>query len=200
MKLKKSNIGIIDATLSGVSGDKYLGALIDLGAKIENLKHVAKIVADVLPGTRRIDIETSSVERGDVAAKLVTVKSKEDVSERKGSIIRASIQKAAAKLDLSNWGKSLSLSIVDTLLAAESHVHGHSIKEVTLHELGSADTLVDILGTVDLLEQLGLSETDWWSSSIAVGEGTTRFSGRDYPVPPPAVAEILRRHKYPMIL
>ncbi len=192
-------VGIIDAGLSGVSGDKYLGALIDLGGRIENLRQVAKVVSDVLPGTQKIDIEVTPVERGDVNAKLVTVKSKESVNERKGSVIEDSIRKAATKLGLSNWGKSFSTSIIQTLLQAESHVHGYSARDVRLHELGSADTLVDILGVSRLLQDLRLDEADWWSTPIAVGEGTTTFSGRQYQVPPPAVAEILRSHKYQMI-
>jgi pyridinium-3,5-bisthiocarboxylic acid mononucleotide nickel chelatase len=191
-------MGIIDASVSGVSGDKYLGALIDLGGKPGALRQVGKIVADVLPGTRKVDVRIDAVERGGVGAKLVTVDAKEDKHGRKGSIIRQAAEKGAAKLELSIWGKSFALSVIDTLLAAESRVHRHSLEELHLHELGSADTLVDILGVAYLVEQLSLGGITWWSSPIAVGEGSTRFSGREYPVPPPAVAEIIRRYKYPM--
>lgn len=198
MVLNTNLAGIIDARASGVSGDKYLGALIDLGAKPKSLNLVAQAVAQALPGTKRVDVHVETVERGGVSAKLVSVSSKEDVEERKGSVIRSSIQKAASKIGLSDWGKTFAINVVDTLLEAESHVHGHSTKSVTLHELGSADTLVDILGVAYLIEELEISSIRWWSSPIAVGKGNTRFSGREYPIPPPAVAEILRRRKYPM--
>jgi uncharacterized protein (TIGR00299 family) protein len=85
------------------------------------------------------------------------------------------------------------------LLHAESEVHGHSPKDVELEELGSADTLIDVLGVAHLSEELGLGEAAWWSTPVAVGAGTSHFSGRSYPNPPPAVAEILRAHKFPMV-
>jgi uncharacterized protein (TIGR00299 family) protein len=69
---------------------------------------------------------------------------------------------------------------------------------VELHELGSADTLVDILGVAYLADGLELSEARWWCGPIGVGMGVTEFSGRAYPNPAPAVAEILRSHKFPM--
>src|SRR5436309_15024724 len=71
------------------------------------------------------------------------------------------------------------------------------MNEVELHELGSADTLVDILSVAYLADELQLSGSRWWSSPIAVGTGVTSFSGRTYPNPAPAVAEILRAHKFP---
>jgi uncharacterized protein (TIGR00299 family) protein len=194
----KETAGIIDASLSGVSGDKYLGALLDLGGKTDQLKHVAEIISDVLPGTHKIDVQVSTVERGELSAKLVIVKSDENQKERSGSVIRTGIEKASSKLGLSQWGKMFAIGTIDTLLEAESTVHGHTGHEVILHELGSADTLVDILGTAYLIEQLKLTGINWWSNPIAAGSGTTRFSNREYPVPPPAVAEILRRYNYPM--
>jgi uncharacterized protein (TIGR00299 family) protein len=87
---------------------------------------------------------------------------------------------------------------LDTLSSAESRVHGRSTKEVELHELGSADTLVDILGVAFLADELELSGARWWCGPIGVGTGVTEFSGRTYPNPAPAVAEILRSSKFPM--
>ncbi len=191
-------IGIIDASVSGVSGDKFLGALVDLGAKLGSLRKVAKAVADNLPGTKEVDVRVRGVERGDIGAKLVTIESREEVDNRKGGVIRNSTRKCIEKLGLSDWGSRFSLSTVDTLLQAESKVHGHSSKDVELHELGSADTLVDILGIAYLVEELELSRATWWSTPIAVGGGTSHFSGRTYPNPPPAVAEILRSHRFPL--
>ncbi len=198
MKRPVSKVVTIDASTSGVSGDKYLGALVDLGARPSSLGRVARVVADNLPGTRSVKVSANRVERGDVGAQLVTIESIEMVDKRKGAVVRSSIKKCVERLGLSDWGSKFSLSTVDTLLSAESKVHGHSSKEVELHELGSADTLVDILGTARLVEELELEGARWWSTPVAVGGGTSRFSGRTYPNPPPAVAEILRNHKFPM--
>jgi uncharacterized protein (TIGR00299 family) protein len=190
---------VIDANSSGVSGDKYLGALVSIGGRVETLRKVAKVVAENTPGTASVKVDARRVERGDIGAYLVTIKSDEKEVRRKGSLILGSAEKCARKLGLSDWGYKFSLSTIETLLQAESKVHGHSPKEVELEELGSADTLIDVLGVARLSEELGLANATWWSTPVAVGGGTSHFSGRSYPNPPPAVAEILRASKFPMV-
>jgi len=189
---------IIDASSSGASGDKFLGALIDLGGSPKGLGKVAKVVEDNLPGTNHVHVETSRVERGDIGARLVSVSSEEKVSKRKAADLIASAQKCARVLGLSDWAAALVNSVLESLSLAEVRVHGHSSRDVELQELGSADTLVDILGTAYLADELELSSAGWWCGPIGVGTGVTQFSGRTYPNPAPAVAEILRSHKFPM--
>src|SRR5467141_4329003 len=189
---------IIDAGSSGASGDKFLGALIDLGGSQKRLDKVARVVEDNLPGVSHVHVKTSTVERGEIQGQLVEVRSEEKLSKRKASDLQSSAVKCAKALGLSAWGTSFVKSVLDTLSSAESRVHGHSAKEVELHELGSADTLVDILGVAYLADELELSGARWWCGPIGVGAGLTEFSGRAYPNPAPAVAEILRSHEFPM--
>jgi pyridinium-3,5-bisthiocarboxylic acid mononucleotide nickel chelatase len=198
MKTHHDQVVVIDASPSGVSGDKYLGALLDLGADLESLKKVARTVADNLSPTGKVDVKVRKVERGEIGAQHVTIESEKGPGKRKGIHVLRAAEKCVAKLGLSDWGSNFSLSTIKTLLQAESRVHGHSKNKVELHELGSADTLVDVLGVAILVESLGIPGATWWSSPVAVGGGTTRFSDRTYPNPPPAVAEILRQHKFPM--
>jgi pyridinium-3,5-bisthiocarboxylic acid mononucleotide nickel chelatase len=189
---------IIDASSSGASGDKFLGALIDLGGSQKSLGRVAQVVDKNLPGAKNVRIEISRVERGDIGARLVSVTSDEKVSKRRAKDLISSARKCAEVLRLSDWGESFVMSVFESLGLAEVRVHGHSKREIELRELGSADTLVDILGVAYLAEELRLSGDIWWCSPIAVGTGATRFSGRTYPNPAPAVAEILRANKFPM--
>ena len=189
---------IIDASSSGASGDKFLGALIDLGGSPKSLDKVGRVVEDNLPGASHVHVKTSVVERGEIRGQLVEVRSEEKVSKRRASELQSSAVKCAKALGLSEWGTAFVESVLDTLSSAESRVHGHSAKEVELHELGSADTLVDTLGVAYLADELELSEASWWCGPIGVGSGVTEFSGRAYPNPAPAVAEILRSHKFPM--
>jgi pyridinium-3,5-bisthiocarboxylic acid mononucleotide nickel chelatase len=189
---------IIDASSSGASGDKFLGALIDLGGSQRNLEKVAIVVEKNLPGAKNVQVKVSRVERGDIAARLVSVTSEEKVANRKVAVLVASAQKCAKSIGLSDWGTRFVISVLESLGLAEVRVHGHSSKELELHELGSADTLVDLLGVACLVEELKLSGEKWWCSPIGVGTGVTSFSGRTYPNPAPAVAEILRAHKFPM--
>src|SRR5260370_19875773 len=189
---------IIDAGSSGASGDKFLGALIDLGGSPKSLDKVDRVVEDNLLGASHVHVKTSTVERGEIRGRLVEVRSEEEVSKRKASDLQSSAVKCAKALTLSEWGTSFVKSVLDTLSSAESQVHGHSKKEVELHELGSADTLVDILGVAYLADELELSGARWWCGRIGVGTGVTQFSGRPYPNPAPAVAESLRSHKFPL--
>src|SRR5216683_2329284 len=189
---------IIDASSSGASGDKFLGALIDLGGNPKSLEKVAEVVEKNLPGAGHIQVKTTKVERGEISAQLVEVRSEEKISKRKATDLQSSALKCAKALGLSEWGTAFVKSVLDALSSAESRVHGHSMKEVELHELGSADTLVDILGVAHLVDELELSGARWWCGPIGVGTGVTEFSGRTYPNPAPAVAEILRSHKFPM--
>jgi pyridinium-3,5-bisthiocarboxylic acid mononucleotide nickel chelatase len=198
MKPHHNRIVIIDASPSGVSGDKYLGALLDLGGKPEILRRVSRTVAENLPGAGMVKVRARKVERGEIGAQLVTIESKNERGSRKGIQVLRAAEKCVEKLGLSDWGSKFALGTVNTLLQAESRVHGHSAQDVELHELGSADTLVDVLGVACLAESLGLSDATWWSSPIAVGRGTTRFSDKTYPNPPPAVAEILRQNSFPL--
>ena len=195
--MKTGRVVIVDASSSGVSGDKFLGALIDLGGNLKTLEKIARTVEKNLPGTDSIRVKTTRVDRGDIAARLVSVVSDEKVSKRNGKIVVSVALKCAKALGFSSWAEDIVRSIFDSLLAAERRVHGHPTEALELHELGSADTLVDVLGVALLGDELGLSEAEWWCSPIAVGTGVTRFSGRSYPNPPPAVAEILRAHKFP---
>jgi len=125
MKTLDNLLTIIDANSSGVSGDKYLGALIDMGGKVESLRKVAKIVAEYLPGTANLEIEVRRVERGDVGGHLVTIKSDEKAVRRNGNVILSSTEKCGRRLGLTDWGSKFSISTIETLLRAESKVHSH---------------------------------------------------------------------------
>src|SRR2546430_7349876 len=110
---------VADGGASGVSGDKYLGALIALGASPAGLKKVASVVGDSLPGGEKVEVHFQNVERGEVEANLVRVETPERGSGRKGGLIRSTIEKTSLKLGLSGWGRKFALGVVDTLLWAE---------------------------------------------------------------------------------
>lgn len=189
---------IIDAGSSGASGDKFLGALIDLGGKPESLEKIARAVEKNLADVKKVEVTTSRVERGEIGASLVSVTSQETVSKRKAVDLRASATKCAKTLNLSTWATGVVTRSLDAISSAESRVHGYPGKEVELQELGSADTLVDVLGVALLADELDLAEANWACGPIGVGKGTTEFSGRKYPNPAPAVAEILRSSHFPV--
>src|SRR5438067_9365947 len=72
---------IIDVSSSGASGDKFLGALVDLGGSPKSLGRVADVVERNLPGAIHVQVKTTRVERGEISAQLVEVSSEEKVSK-----------------------------------------------------------------------------------------------------------------------
>jgi len=130
MKAPDQLLAVIDANSSGVSGDKYLGALVNMGGRVESLRKVARVVAEYLPGTSRVEVEARRVERGGISGHLVTIRLEEKDLRRKGGIILGAARKCAKKLGLSGSGAKFSVSTVETLLQAESKVHGHSPSDV----------------------------------------------------------------------
>ena len=72
---------------------------------------------------------------------------------------------------------------------AEAAVHGVELEHVHLHELGTLDTLVDVVGVIFGLETLGLEKV--FCSALPTGSGTLRSQHGLLPVPAPATAAIL---------
>src|SRR5690625_3522904 len=74
--------------------------------------------------------------------------------------------------------------------AAEAKIHGTTLEEVHFHEVGAVDSIIDIVGTAILLDQLDVDKII--SSSIPVGSGSIHIDHGIYPVPAPATLEILK--------
>src|SRR2546429_4400743 len=97
MKAPDQSLVIIDANSSGVSGDKYLGALVNMGGSVESLRKVAKVVAEYLPGASNVEVEARRVERGGVGGNPVTIKTEEKGPRRQRGGHFSSCQKSGRK-------------------------------------------------------------------------------------------------------
>jgi uncharacterized protein (TIGR00299 family) protein len=86
--------------------------------------------------------------------------------------------------------KSRSLALVRRLFEAEAEVHGETAESVHLHELGSLDTLVDVVGAVAGLDLLDVSEVV--CSEVNVGGGFVETEHGRMTVPAPATALLLK--------
>src|SRR5690625_3539289 len=73
---------------------------------------------------------------------------------------------------------------------AEAKIHGTTLEEVHFHEVGAVDSIIDIVGTAILLDQLDVDKII--SSSVPVGSGSIHIDHGIYPVPAPATLEILK--------
>ncbi|MCD6509183.1 MAG: nickel pincer cofactor biosynthesis protein LarC [Thermoprotei archaeon] len=191
---------VIDCSSSGIAGDMFLAALLGLGASFDVIEHVVESVRRVVPGIKFINISLEDVLRGHIKAKFLRIDIKEERElHRHGLDLINYAEDVAKELGLSPEGVSLATNIVRTLVEAEAKVHGEAVEHVHLHEAGSADTLIDAVGSIALLEDLGLLNAEIYSTPVALGGGRVKFSHGLSSVPAPATLEILKGKDVPVI-
>ncbi len=166
---------------AGISGDMMLGVLVDLGVPLELLRDTASRL-----GISEAAISASRTERKGIGATKVHVR----VVERELVRTYAHIRELIEHSDLPGRVKERSQRVFALLAEAESRIHSRNIEQVHFHELGSADTLVDVVGSVAGLEHLGVEEL--LCSPLPMGTGMVKTSHGVFPVPAPAVTEILK--------
>ncbi len=91
---------------------------------------------------------------------------------------------------LSEKVKVRSIDIFRRLAEAEAKVHGTTVEKIHFHEVGGLDAIIDIVGACIGFEMLGIE--GFVCSKIHVGSGFVTMEHGKFPVPPPAVAELLK--------
>ena len=196
---KAKKVIVIDCQSAGISGDMTISALIDLGARQKRIMKAAEIVEENLPTLAKLGVEVSDVERHGIKAKAFNVMSTEEPKPMKAKDARNVLSKCLETAELSDIASVYALKVLNSLIEGESRVHGKE-SNLHLHELASADTFVDILGTATALDDLELfRDAEIYSTPVAVGGGSVKFSHGTFAVPAPATIEILRSKNYPII-
>ena len=166
---------------SGVSGDMMLGLLVDLGVEPAHLRRTLR----TLP-VRGWDLTARPARRAGLTGTKVTV----EVGGRQPERRLADIRRIVAGGRLSAGVRARSLAAFERLVRAEARVHRVPESRVHLHEVGAVDAIIDIVGTMIGLEALGWPRVV--CSPLHVGRGMVTMAHGTFPVPPPAVAELLR--------
>ena len=161
---------------AGISGDMTLGALIDSGADPALLD--ATIEALRLGDEASIEVRHET--RGHVGGTRVVVQTAERV-ERTVPALRAVVEDA----DAPERVKAPVLDAINRLARAEARLHGVSEAQLHLHELGGADTLVDLMGAFWLLHSLEVDQL--YSSALPAPRGRMG----NMPLPAPASVRVL---------
>ena len=81
-------------------------------------------------------------------------------------------------------------AVYDAIAGAESAVHGETVENIHLHEVGSWDALADVLAVCWLLEELKPEQI--LASPVHVGSGMVHCAHGLLPVPAPATERLLR--------
>lgn len=166
---------------AGLSGDMILGAFLDLG--VSSSLFIEKMSELNLP----VDIQIKETKRASLRGLKVNIKMKSKKSSpRKWQDIESLIKKSR----FSSPVRNNALAIFKRLFKAEAKVHGRSFAKTHLHEAGADDAIIDIVGCCFLAEALNISQ--FYSSPLNLGQGWVKTEHGILPVPPPAVAELLK--------
>ena len=183
---------VIDPYIAGISGDMILCSLVDLGANKNKVLDGIQTSKKFLPDSTIKKIDFVKVNKHGIESTRLVLEIEEKTQERKGSEIKQAIKNSATSLNLSEQTKNFVESCIDTLIQAESKIHGISEDSVHFHEASSIDTLIDILGVGIAIEDLSLFREEIVCMPVCVGGGTVTFSHGTMTNPASAVLEILK--------
>lgn len=166
---------------SGIAGDMALGALVDAGADLDEVRELC----------RRIPVggwglEAEAVMRNGIAATHINVLAEATTVVRTAAHINGLLDEAR----LPDRVRDRAVAVFGALARAEGKLHNRPPEQVHFHEVGALDAIIDVVGTCAALELLDVDEVH--ASPVAHGIGMIRSAHGALPNPPPAVVELLR--------
>lgn len=164
----------------GASGDMILSALLDLGVPLEIVQEAINKL-----GVGEIVLSVERVEKHHISALSLNI----SASPQKESLSYREMRGILERAEIGEKIKRESLAILERLAFAEASVHGVEVDEVHFHELGGVDTLVDIVGTVTLMDFLGIEAV--YSSPLPLSYGFIEIEHGILPLPAPATMKLL---------
>ncbi len=185
---------IIDPRIAGCSGDMFLSSILDLTESKENLDELVSSINTTL--STKMNVKVEKILKKGINSTHLVIDIEEDLKSHHASDLMDSLKKVLDNLNLSGVAKNKAQQMLQLLFQAESKVHGGSIEKLHLHETASVDTILDIVGTIWLLEKHGLLDIPIYGLPVNVGSGFITFSHGKVSVPPPAVLEILQKLEY----
>ena len=182
---------LIDVATAGASGDMFLSALTDLIGEADVLLPVAASLLIYDPSFR---LAIGTKEHSGNTGRVLQITRNPTIRLQPSAMMEVLLA-VAEEVELSPKAKTFVKDTMTVILQAESRAHNKPIDELHLHETGSIDTVLDIVGTAYLLERAGLFEdTEIISTRVATGSGIISTEHGDLEVPVPAVAEIIVVH------
>ena len=168
---------------SGISGDMFLGALLDAGLPAAYLTQELKRL-----GLAAFHAASArSVQRGAMRASLLEFELDEEHEHH-----HRHLSDITALIEASGLPERVvreSIGVFRRVAEAEAKVHGSTVDEVHFHEVGAVDSILDIVGAeIGLLyfqvEQVYASALPWSSGQVQTQHGPL-------PLPAPATLELL---------
>jgi pyridinium-3,5-bisthiocarboxylic acid mononucleotide nickel chelatase len=168
---------------SGISGDMFLGAMLDAGFSLETLRQT---LTGLPVSGYELKLEQFQ-DKGIRGARFDVMLAEEEQPARHFTEIVTLLQAATLPLR----ARERAISIFRCLAEAEAVVHGSTLEEVHFHEVGAIDAIIDIVGAALAIETLGIETL--YTSALPLSSGHVKTAHGLLPVPAPATLEILRR-------
>lgn len=167
---------------SGIAGDMFLGAMIDLGADIAAISKAL----ESLPIHEPFRLEATRVTRCGITATDLKV-----VVEGHSHHHRhyRDLLKAVDALVTTDRGRARARATVERLAQAEARVHGVPVERVHFHEVGAIDSIVDMLGSAVAMELLNVQTVS--CGAMPLSRGMVDCDHGKMPLPAPATAYLL---------
>ena len=176
-------IAILDP-FSGISGDMTLGALLGVGLDAEWLRGLPERL-----GLEGIIVEIREVLRGELVCWKVDFRIPPQPHGRHIDQIRALVAASGAPDHVRATADAAFWAIAE----AEGAIHGMPPEQVHLHEVGAVDAILDVVGVIWGLSELGVQEVR--CGLLRTGDGTVRAAHGLLPVPAPATLKLLEGHQ-----
>ena len=172
-------VAVLDPS-SGIAGDMFLGALVDVGLDREWLEHLPAAL-----GLPEVDVRIAEVERSHVHC----VKVDFDIPPQPHGRAVSEIHRMIDAARLPSGVAKLAHEAFDAIANIESEIHGVTPDELHLHEVGSVDAVLDVVGSIWGIERLGIDAI--YNTRISLGDGTVNTAHGVLPVPAPATIRLL---------
>ncbi len=168
---------------SGIAGDMMLGALVHVGLDPAWLR----ALPDRL-GLDGVGVRIADVQRGMIACKKVDFDIPEQPHGRHIGEVRALLAAAPVPPNV----RALADQAFTALASEEGRIHGVAMDDVHLHEVGAVDAILDVIGAIWGLSELGVSRV--CCGTISLGDGFVKAAHGVLPVPAPATLRLLEGH------
>jgi uncharacterized protein (TIGR00299 family) protein len=166
---------------AGVAGDMLLGALLDAGADLDEVR--AAISALDVPGW---ELDTEHTPRAGLVATRAIVVAEGDVGHHR---TWSDIDHLLKRADLPPRVRDRARSTFAELAGVEGRLHGVPPEDVHFHEVGALDAIVDVIGVAAALDSLGVDRIV--AGPVHVGTGTVHAAHGRLPNPAPATIALL---------